>query len=47
MVNNGLILIGVNSYWQYLATGVILVLALALGMIGSGNYTWGRKEAKV
>jgi ribose transport system permease protein len=47
MVNNGLILIGVNSYWQYLATGVILVLALALGMIGSGNYVWARKEAKV
>ena len=46
MVNNGLILIGVNSYWQYLATGVILVLALALGMIGSGNYVWARKEVK-
>ncbi len=37
VVNNGLILLGVNSYWQYLATGVILVLALVLGLIGAGG----------
>jgi ribose transport system permease protein len=47
MVNNGLILVGVNSYWQYLATGVILVLALALGMIGSGDYFWMRGQRRV
>ena len=46
MVNNGLILVGVNSYWQYLATGVILVLALALGMVGSGNHAWWRTRTK-
>jgi ribose transport system permease protein len=40
VVNNGLILLGVNSYWQYLATGVILVLALALGLIGAGGRFW-------
>lgn len=42
VVNNGLILLGVNSYWQYLATGVILVLALALGMLGAGGTLWRR-----
>ena len=46
MVNNGLILVGVNSYWQYLATGVILVLALALGMVSSGNYFWIRAQTR-
>ena len=46
MVNNGLILVGVNSYWQYLATGVILVLALALGMVGSGDYLWMRGQRR-
>jgi ribose transport system permease protein len=46
MVNNGLILVGVNSYWQYLATGVILVLALALGMVSSGNYFWTRGQTR-
>ena len=40
VVNNGLILLGVNSYWQYLATGVILVLALALGLLGMGGTLW-------
>jgi ribose transport system permease protein len=44
MVNNGLILLGVNNYWQYLATGVILVLALALGMIGPGGKPWRRAD---
>ncbi len=39
-VNNGLILLGVNSYWQYLATGLILVLALALGLLGIGGRLW-------
>jgi hypothetical protein len=37
---------GVNSYWQYLATGVILVLALALGMVSSGNYFWTRAQTR-
>ena len=45
MVNNGLILLGVNSYWQYLATGVILVLALALGFIGAGSRLWTRVDS--
>jgi ribose transport system permease protein len=40
VVNNGLILLGVNSYWQYLATGIILVLALALGLLGAGGKFW-------
>jgi ribose transport system permease protein len=40
VVNNGLILLGVNSYWQYLATGIILVLALALGLLGMGGKLW-------
>jgi len=42
VVNNGLILLRVNSYWQYLATGVILVLALALSLIGAGGTLWHR-----
>lgn len=42
VVNNGLVLLGVNSYWQYLATGVILVLALALGLLGMGGALWHR-----
>ena len=42
VVNNGLILLGVNSYWQYMATGVILVLALALGLVGMGGTLWRR-----
>jgi ribose transport system permease protein len=42
MVNNGLILLGVNSYWQYLATGIILILALVLGLVGVGGRLWGR-----
>jgi ribose transport system permease protein len=42
VVNNGLILLGVNSYWQYLATGVILVLALSLGLLGFGGRLWRR-----
>lgn len=37
MVNNGLILLGVNSYWHYLATGIILILALAIGLVGGGT----------
>jgi hypothetical protein len=40
VVNNGLILLAVNSYWQYLATGIILVLALALGLLGMGGKLW-------
>ena len=41
-VNNGLVLLRVNSYWQYLATGVILVLALSLGLLGLGGTLWRR-----
>ncbi|WP_119273546.1 ABC transporter permease [Taklimakanibacter deserti] len=37
MVNNALILLGVSSYYQYLATGIILILALVLGLIGFGG----------
>jgi ribose transport system permease protein len=46
VVNNGLILLGVNSYWQYLATGVMLVLALALGLIGAGGRFWQRHDTR-
>jgi ribose transport system permease protein len=42
VVNNGLILLGVNSYWQYMATGIILVLALSLGLVGMGGALWHR-----
>ncbi len=45
MVNNGLILFGVNSYWQYLATGIILILALVLGLVGIGGRLWHRPAA--
>ncbi len=45
VVGNGLILLGVNSYWQYLATGIILVLALVLGLIGAGGRLWPRRGA--
>jgi ribose/xylose/arabinose/galactoside ABC-type transport system permease subunit len=34
---NGLIMLGVNSYWHYLATGIILILAIALGLLGGGK----------
>lgn len=43
VVNNGLILLGVNSYWQYLATGIILILALSLGLLGLGGRLWRPK----
>jgi len=46
VVNNGLILLRVNSYWQYLATGVILVLALALSLLGAGGTLWHRPGAR-
>jgi ribose transport system permease protein len=42
VVNNGLILLGVSSYWQYLATGIILILALVLGLVGFGGRVWQR-----
>ena len=45
-VNNGLILLRVNSYWQYLATGVILVLALSLGLLGAGGSLWRRPATR-
>jgi ribose transport system permease protein len=34
MVDNGLILLGVNSYWHYVATGAILIVALGIGVLG-------------
>jgi ribose transport system permease protein len=40
MVNNGLILFGVDSYWQYLAIGVVLVAALTLGAAVDGVRRW-------
>lgn len=46
VVNNGLVLLGMNSYWQYLATGVILVLALTLGLLGMGGALWPRPHIR-
>jgi ribose/xylose/arabinose/galactoside ABC-type transport system permease subunit len=40
MVNNGLILFGVDSYWQYLAIGVVLVAALTLGAVVDSVRRW-------
>jgi ribose transport system permease protein len=40
MVNNGLILFGVDSYWQYLAIGVVLVAALTLGAMVDSARRW-------
>jgi ribose transport system permease protein len=45
VVSNGLVLIGVNSYWQYVATGVIVILALILGRLGLGGEIWPRRRA--
>jgi ribose transport system permease protein len=42
MVNNGLILYGVDSYWQYLATGAVLVAALTLGVFVDHARRWTR-----
>lgn len=44
VVANGLTLIGLNSYWQYVATGVVVVLALVLGRIGFGGRLWPRGQ---
>jgi len=46
MVNNGLILLEVNSYWQYPAIGVILILALSLKLMGMGGRPWRRSGAR-
>jgi ribose/xylose/arabinose/galactoside ABC-type transport system permease subunit len=44
VVGNGLVLLGVNSYWQYVATGIIVVLALIMGKIGFGGaISWPRR----
>jgi ribose transport system permease protein len=40
MVNNGLILYGVDSYWQYLAIGIVLVAALTLGVVVEHGRRW-------
>jgi ribose transport system permease protein len=40
MVNNGLILYGVDSYWQYLAIGIVLVAALTLGVLVEHARRW-------
>jgi ribose transport system permease protein len=45
VVGNGLVLVGVNSYWQYVATGIIVILALILGKVGFGGEIWQRRRA--
>jgi ribose transport system permease protein len=40
MVNNGLILCGVGSYWQYLAIGFVLVVALTIGVLVEYGRRW-------
>jgi ribose transport system permease protein len=45
VVSNGLVLVGVNSYWQYVATGIIVILALILGRLGLGGEIWPRRRA--
>jgi len=44
VVGNGLVLLGVNSYWQYVATGIIVILALILGKVGFGGEIWPRRR---
>ena len=44
VVGNGLVLIGMNSYWQYVATGIIVILALILGKVGFGGEIWPRRR---
>ncbi len=39
MVDNGLILLAVNSYWHYVATGAILIVALGIGVLGKAELT--------
>lgn len=39
MVDNGLILLAVNSYWHYVATGAILIVALGIGVLGKAEPT--------
>jgi ribose transport system permease protein len=40
VVGNGLVIVGMNSYWQYVATGIIVVLALIMGKVGFGGAIW-------
>jgi ribose transport system permease protein len=44
VVGNGLVLIGMNSYWQYVATGIMVILALILGKVGFGGEIWPRRR---
>jgi ribose transport system permease protein len=44
VVGNGLVVIGMNSYWQYVATGIIVILALVLGKVGLGGEIWPRRR---
>jgi ribose transport system permease protein len=44
VVGNGLVLIGMNSYWQYVATGIMVILALILGKVGLGGEIWPRRR---
>ena len=37
VINNSMNLLGIASYWQYVVTGVVLVLAIALGSARSGG----------
>jgi ribose transport system permease protein len=39
MVDNGLILLAVNSYWHYVGTGAILIVALGIGVLGRAEST--------
>jgi ribose/xylose/arabinose/galactoside ABC-type transport system permease subunit len=32
------LLFGVNSYWQFVATGSIIILALALSLVQRGGF---------
>jgi ribose transport system permease protein len=45
VVGNGLVIVGVNSYWQYVATGIIVILALILGRLGFGGEIWPHRSA--
>jgi ribose transport system permease protein len=37
VVSDALTLLGTNSYWQYVATGAVLILALALNLVRFGS----------
>jgi ribose transport system permease protein len=45
VIGNGLLLVGMDSYWQYVATGIMVILALILGRVGLGGQVWPRRRA--